>query len=696
MHNNSTEYLERSRTQSHPTRPGSAISHLTPDFHRRHPFNNSGTSSPTSSIRSPDSEKEHELEIKHEIDHQRERNWNSPHPKWDSNAPRGYGRSVPPLPPSLSPRSSTSHGHSHSPSLHNRSSRIDSPTQHLYTGRPTLRTSSSHSSLNFASKSSPPGPTPWPVQQKSQTPGQLRPRSSPLPLADPDSKENGIASSSAAAASSRFGWPLPRNRPSLPPIEFDHQSPEQPSHVSRTRTSSSPSPTPGSSRLSGNAKPSHIPIRSPHALTRTADGSGLKKGHRKSLTELSESAGAIPPPVPEDSVLSTNENGHQDSVLGNFSQLSSTIWCLNIFIIANDEKQPLPLLAHTPNISVDETTSPPRSPPLEATDERDADDLEDVQALAASSETTSLPPAPPSSDRILSLTAPPRSQFPTSAELESKTSSPPLNMPELPGPPSLSEEETDDDTPGRHLDFSSMKTPKPPGGWSNTPRRDHLTRSHSLSDSADEFVEETPTSGGLATPAASLSKANSLPPQTPGPPGAWLATPGSERRRSILKVRFDVESEQSTSEAYPIDNGGLSQQNGSPLANPSEIPFDDITPMLKAPGHVPQDAVEAKKEVIIPVTPRSTPPSSLRKSPGIRVLDAFGRETIEPMELEPATPGIPRSKNTIRVVDAMGREVEEAVENIPEANIEEIPVSHNEALRRVKRSISELANEVDR
>ena len=109
MHNNSTEYLECSRIQSHPTHPGSAISHLMPDFHQHHPFNNLGTSSPTSSIRSPDSEKEHALKIKHKINHQRKHNWNSPHPKWDSNTPHRYGQSVPPLPPSLSPPIAASH-----------------------------------------------------------------------------------------------------------------------------------------------------------------------------------------------------------------------------------------------------------------------------------------------------------------------------------------------------------------------------------------------------------------------------------------------------------------------------------------------------------------------------------------------------------------------------------------------------------
>ena len=86
---------------------------------------------------------------------------------------------------------------------------------------------------------------------------------------------------------------------------------------------------------------------------------------------------AIPPP--EDSVLS---------------------------VVANDADQPLPLPVHTPappDISVsaeDEPTSLPGSSPPEAADERDADDLEDVQALAASLDTAPLLPAPHSSDQV--------------------------------------------------------------------------------------------------------------------------------------------------------------------------------------------------------------------------------------------------------------------------------------------------------
>ena len=63
--------------------------------------------------------------------------------------------------------------------------------------------------------------------------------------------------------------------------------------------------------------------------------------------------------------------------------------------------------------------------------------------------------------------------------------------------------------------------------------------------------------------------------------------------------------------------------------------------------------------------------------------------------------GTPRSKSLVKIVDAMGREVEEVVETAgnESKNEEDTPLSHNEALRRVRRSIADLAsglNEVDR
>jgi serine/arginine repetitive matrix protein 2 len=263
----------------------------------------------------------------------RERNWNAPRPKWDPNASPHHGQSVSPLVSSLSPRPSISHVHSHSHSRGIRagSPRLESPIHHLTAGKPTLRPSSSHSSLNTKIKPSPrvPSPSPHSATSNGKQPAvghrptnhASRP-SSPLPPtgdADPHPKENGSASK-PPASSSRFGWQFPRNKNPLPPLEFDQHSPERILDPAHLRTLSSPSPTPGSklaTEASGSVKASHIPVRSPHVSERNVGSfSGLKKGHKRSTTELSESRGGTPPRLKLKPMPLTEDNAHQDSVLG--------------------------------------------------------------------------------------------------------------------------------------------------------------------------------------------------------------------------------------------------------------------------------------------------------------------------------------------------------------------------------------------
>jgi serine/arginine repetitive matrix protein 2 len=281
-------------------------------------------------------------------------------------------------------------------------------------------------------------------------------------------------------------------------------------------------------------------------------------------------------------------------------------------------------------------------------------------------------------------------------------------MPELPDSPLHSEDEEGeelDQTPARldagaKADFSSTKTPKPPGAWTSTPAPPHrnpLARAHSLPDS-DGFWEETVSGSSLPTPVASLSRASSLPPQTPAPPGAWVVTPSLERKRSILKVRFDVESEQSASET-PVN--GQSPQVEGPCQN---ILQELSTPTSQTQGNNFSSPVEVKKETVdTPVTPRTTPPSTPRRSPSIRIVDAFGRDAVEPPVALPSMPipSPPRSKSLVRIVDAMGREVEEVAEAADSevTHEEDFPLNHNEAVRRVRQSIADLASglsEVDR
>jgi serine/arginine repetitive matrix protein 2 len=351
--------------------------------------------------------------------------------------------------------------------------------------------------------------------------------------------------------------------------------------------------------------------------------------------------------------------------------------------------------------------SPPRAP-------LNDDEARLQKALARSSSfdkssPTPWPPPPP--EPSLALTTPPRRQSSNSPKVEFETPPPPKGLPELPGPPS-SEDERDEEKDWTlavlaaepHLDFSSAKTPKPPGAWTSTPlpsRRDPLVRAHTLSDS-DGFGESTSESG-LVTPVASLSRASSLPAQTPVPPGAWLATPGPERRRSVLKVRFDVESEQSPSDVVANGHAHVGDSNGHQTESPSESSFEVSTPKAQANG-LPGQAEVKEQEVDALVTPRSTPPPSLRKSPSIRVVDAFGREQMpDHVVQDPALPvsSTPRNKSSVRIVDAMGREVEEVVETTTSQGKSngDIILDHNEALRRVRQSISDLASglgEVDR
>lgn len=369
----------------------------------------------------------------------------------------------------------------------------------------------------------------------------------------------------------------------------------------------------------------------------------------------------------------------------------------------------------------DAATTPPGSPPPRHSGNQDETRLQKALSPIGSeaSTPTSTPPSSPSVPKPnLSLATPPRRRSFNSSKIEFQTPSPPKGMPELPGPPSSSSEEGDDDkdwTPARldtgaHLDYSSMKTPKPPGAWNSTPLPPHrspLIRSHSLPDTDDVEGETTPESG-LATPIASLSRANSLPMQTPAPPGAWLATPGSERRRSILKVRFDVESEQSTSEALANGNGHTVEIHVPQDESSGEVSVQNIRPITPPQNIELPASVEIDDKVVTPVTPRSTPPSSLRRSPSIRILDAFGREQKDEAAettvhefIPPPEINTPRSKSTIRIVDAMGREVGEVVETTTREGKSEqhIPLGHNEALRLVRQSIADLAsglNEVDR
>jgi hypothetical protein len=177
-----------------------------------------------------------------------------------------------------------------------------------------------------------------------------------------------------------------------------------------------------------------------------------------------------------------------------------------------------------------------------------------------------------------------------------------------------------------------------------------------------------------------------------------MATP---HRKSILKVRFDVEppeSEHSVSEIIGEPSvylpGGLKDPpwGVSSTAKVSQINGDAT--------HLPAanaDPIVRTRTPEPPTTPALVPPRSPRKSPSIRVLDAFGRErsldSSQDRSKQKESDVIDlRSKSTIRILDAMGREVEETCETSNKSVSEEdIPLKHNEALARVRKGIADLA-----
>ena len=177
-----------------------------------------------------------------------------------------------------------------------------------------------------------------------------------------------------------------------------------------------------------------------------------------------------------------------------------------------------------------------------------------------------------------------------------------------------------------------------------------------------------------------------------------MATPN---RKSILKVRFDVEKPESEvsgnenelsniipgrfrdtpSGEQPLDFNGLSAENG--IVAPTPVKPNGMQ------DYVARPATPVSREPSVPLSPRS-----LRKSPSIRVVDAFGRERLSDNEstknqVNGSAVGEDMSKTKIRIVDAMGRELPEVDNHL------ERPLTRGEALSHVQKGLADLANELD-
>lgn len=359
---------------------------------------------------------------------------------------------------------------------------------------------------------------------------------------------------------------------------------------------------------------------------------------------------------------------------------------------------------------------------------------------------------PSSIPSFLSTPPRPRQLSFSSSKLEFQTPSPPKTLPELPGPPSSeSGDETDYDsvpqfnitpapiesTPAdriksgnRNGDLTTFKTPKPPGAWFATPGPplEPVTQENSTNgfmDSSDDgllkarpshsksIFPQTPAppggwmktpagrqraqsdpqsilnEGGLTTPVPSLGRASTMPLKTPAPPGAWANTPATgAARKSVLKVRFDSDVANELSDVLPDSIVG--HTNGSStVSEPVHGAVRSTTP-----------------EPVTPTTPPSRSPRKHKRSPSVRMVDAYGNEQredrVRKRDAPSPTPTTPRNKSGIRIVDALGQEVKEE----PEPPIEVVeedtvgpsqvtPMSRVEALQRVRQGILELAEGIE-
>ncbi|KAI9569718.1 hypothetical protein HD554DRAFT_2090293 [Boletus coccyginus] len=755
-----------SHSRTHPPRSPSATPYLTPthaSLQRKSSRTSLRSDSPASWASSRDSLKEREQEEKHEIVHERERNWNSPRPHWStSKSPSASHLKVQNNNNTLHATSSLTHlGDSNG---HRVASRMATKLQ---SASPKVDSSSTTSSalLHKAGDPSDSG-----MDESVTHSPQLK----------------GLSPAKSPGAASKFGWNFSRSP--LPPLELDDPA---------DRRKSTSSPTPGSRPSRGTSEAnmsSQIPMRS-----RMKSFSSV--GHATTDMSLTHVVGE------ESSFQGDHQKGMSDAV-GPHSHgeppAARNSWSQEDMILGSDEESivDLPPQSTTPKsnppapvpeeIETDAETEVLTSPSPQGSPQLGApatilDNSSCSQTPKPSPEEPSVsatpPGTPPSTSPgsqlpssemspSFSLVTPPRQTSFSSSILDFRTPLPPLDLPDLPGPPSSSDDDALGNTPikdrraASNANFTLTKTPRPPGAWAATPlppKFDHrssspaaifplestppaftstpLPRANSYPHTTpDAETDDDPGEDGLLTPVATLSRAKSLPLRTPAPPGAWLATPGQSallnngadqsqygslnKRKGLLKVRFDVaESEASATEGFP--NSPLSAIR---LANP-ELPPPKLTTDHGTDNNVETVANEVSQSASIspvqhrpatlerPTTPISRDngpsPRSLRKSPSVRLVDAYGRErvneegTAKPfIDLPNGHAGAERKTTTslVRIVDAMGRDVDGCRANrLFEADVsvvsDDIPIGHAEALVRMRRTLRELAeslNDTDR
>ncbi|KAK7035223.1 hypothetical protein VNI00_011990 [Paramarasmius palmivorus] len=759
--NASVNSVERARTQSIPSRPSSRLSissASSPTLHRnRHSFSSissrssSRAGSPALSHASIDTEAEREREMSVELEHERERNWNSPRPDWHTRnsyvrSRQNSDASIASVPPSPIPSPAPS-------PLPTTPSHLQRPTTSSRIRAESLRSekaSPASNSLGVSFPSSLRAASPLPSAKASPSVRSARLNSVP---ARPESPTPPIRKEPPKSSPNTSLHHFPRSRTPLPE-ETSEASPKVSPRHSRTLSSPLTNRSTASSRLSlagsSRGKGSGIPVRSTHAK-----GSASKENvttspstSRHSVTSINKSSAThlevpsvVVEPVKKDETQYdeysdmdlTDTDGEgilpQEStptVKANASLPSETPSLLEKLSIEHHQSSLQSEEALTP-----QATSPPPGPL------RDEARLQKVLSSPTASSDASAnlqtaitsppspPPSPPSDapstpdeqdqQPAFALATPPRKSSFSMTAIQFQTPTPPKGLPDLPGPPSTSSESEDESeagqdmltpvTPAQSVNKSSMKTPKPPGAWSYTPapqRQNALLRSSSLPALEDE---STQYDSGLATPVASLSRAASVPPQTPALPGGWLATPHPKSVRfqtdqsldsdasALVSTSADEKTEQKDEELKGAAERlkamiqGEASQSETPRKKAEEVPETPVPPAIYTPP---------PSTPISPTTSKRSRSKSPRRKSTVKVLDEYGRPL--PSEEEEPKPRkrTESSQRSIRIVDAMGNVIDDSVTSEEPSLGEFAHLSRREALSRVRDGLQELAEGMEK
>ncbi|KAG9316683.1 hypothetical protein JVU11DRAFT_2743 [Chiua virens] len=754
---------------THPPRSPSATPYLTPthsSLQRKSSRTSLRSDSPASLASSRDSLKEREEGEKMEVAHERERNWNSPRPHWiTSKSPSSHLKTQNQNNHSLRPTSSLPHlrgsnGHQDTSRASTKLRASPKVDFSLPMSPRLLRKSGDRSDLGLEeSATGTIQSTPLNGSSPSKAPGATSrfgwdfARSPLPPLELDDSEEHRKSTSSPRASQAITSSQIPVRSRLKSFSSVGHAASDMSlTHVVGDESSFQRDYQNG---LSENAE-----LRSygePPATRTSWSQDDVVLGSDE------ESINDIPPE-------STTPRSNPPKLLSEEAETDT-----ETEVLTSPSPQGSPQLDAPTSIPIDaslqDVSDPPHSQISNPPPEEQLINATPPGTPPAASSSLELPAGISPS---FSLVTPPRSMSLGSSTsiLDFRTPSPPHDLPDLPAPPLSSDDDMFGGTPTRdrraevNSNFTLTKTPKPPGAWTATPLPPRL--GNRSSSPADTFsLESTPPAftstpltraatlphmgaeaeahsvdeDRLLTPVGSLSRARSLPLRTPAPPGAWMATPAQPalltngadqsqfgslgRRKGLLKVRFDVaESETSATEGHP--NSPLSAIR---LVNP-ELPLPklamdgEVLNGVSKPGSistVPQRPATPER----PTTPNSREsapsPRSLRKSPSVRLVDAFGRERVNeervvvpPINLPnehadrerkaTTSPLTPR-RSLIRIVDAMGRGVGEAAE-IPDAPedrknksfetdvsvvSDDTPLGHAEALSRMRKTLKDLA-----